>query len=1465
MKAQKKSDPSTLRRRFQIKALTLTAGLIIPAAAGLAQNYWQGPANGSADYNIPANWVGNAVPTGGSANPANDNGTNSVILIQAGDPTWSVNSVRAGWEANAAGAYLQTGGTVTTVLKVRMAVGSAGSIGYYTLNGGTINCGNDFNVGELGLGVLNINGGAINLSGGNFGDNNYNGAGGSGVNSVTDIVNQTGGIITSTGGSQLFVGNGGPAIYNLSGGTNTVSNYIAFGRSGGNGTFNMTGGLLVQNGGGNLLVGTGYQNPSGGTPSGVLNQSGGIISCKGQFLAPETSPATGTVNLSGTAVLNVHDWLAVGRSGGSGILTLTNSAAITRDNSNDSGAHFDIGAGGTGELDQNGGTITDISASFWLGESAMGTWNMNGGTATLTNIVMSEDNSINSTLNLNGGVIQAGGIVCPSVGSDSTLNLNGGTLQASSSNPLFITGLYQALIGPGGAVIDSQAYNIAIPQALLDNNGGAASVTKLGSGTAILSGANTFGGNMTVNNGLLEVSTASSGGGAVSAANGAGFGTLVSSGNSQLPVASLTVGGTTGTLFFDLGSFGDPTTAPLGVAGGFTANGTITVNVSATVLTVGTIPLVQYGSFSGTATFVTGSLPPGVAAHVVNSGGVLELVVTSAAAPRWNGNVTGDWDLGANQDWYDLGTMLPTAYADGEPVVFDDNATGTTTVNLTTIVHPFSINFNNNALPYTISGSGSISGSTSLNVNGPGMVTIQNTGGNNFTGPVTILNSGTLSVSSLANGGSPSAIGASSASPTNLVINDGTLSYTGAPVTANRGFTIAGTNTTLDAESNLSLGGNVIAVNNLNDNGSAFTKTGPAQLAFTGSGDNEFSENYQAGINVVAGTLLFDGSAGSQTNHTQNQMWIGSTAASGAALVLTNASLKVDSWIGLGRINGGINNTSSITLYNSALTCGNLSLGWDGGLPNNLSSQFITLNGNSSLTNYGNVNLAEGANASFTLNINGNSVFWVQDPFYACYNNDTTGAVVVANSGKLIQANGWFDIGQGNNCVASMLVKNNGSVTLDGDFNLTDTAGGATATLTVQDNATVQANTLWVGKSSSSVCSATIAGSAVANFNSYIDLASGSGSAGTLNVAGGSVTSGGDMTVGDQGTAVLNMVTNGGGVLTVHGTLYLSRGSQVANGTVNLNAGSTIVASYVNNGWGFHNGYTSPLDNPNAFNFNGGTLKAYVGSSFFIQPYVNAVVQSGGAIIDDGGYSIEVLAALVDGGGGGGLTKLNTGTLRLDGTNTYTGSTVVSNGTLQVGSAGVIAGPVTVASGATLAGDAGAIETYSINNSLTLSAGSTTTMAIAPASNDEITGLTAVHYGGALVVTNNSGSPLSVGHVYQLFNSAAAGTGNFSSVTILPAGTYTGTFNPTAGTLTIASAAPPTVNPPEVSGGNLILTGAGGTPGSTYSWLTATNLATPISNWTTNTTGVFDTGGAFSNAIPVNTSTPAQFFLLKTP
>ena len=74
----------------------------------------------------------------------------------------------------------------------------------------------------------------------------------------------------------------------------------------------------------------------------------------------------------------------------------------------------------------------------------------------------------------------------------------------------------------------------------------------------------------------------------------------------------------------------------------------------------------------------------------------------------------------------------------GDAVLFDDSATGITTVNLTTILSPVTITVDNSSKDYTFTGSGQLSGPTGLNKRGSKTLTISNTGSNDFTGVVAI-------------------------------------------------------------------------------------------------------------------------------------------------------------------------------------------------------------------------------------------------------------------------------------------------------------------------------------------------------------------------------------------------------------------------------------------------------------------------------------------------------------------------------------------------------------------------------------------------------------------------------------------------------------------------------------------------------------------------------------------------------
>jgi autotransporter-associated beta strand protein len=124
------------------------------------------------------------------------------------------------------------------------------------------------------------------------------------------------------------------------------------------------------------------------------------------------------------------------------------------------------------------------------------------------------------------------------------------------------------------------------------------------------------------------------------------------------------------------------------------------------------------------------------------------------------------------------------------------------------------------------------------------------------------------------------------------------------------------------------------------------------------------------------------------------------------------------------------------------------------------------------------------------------------------------------------------------------------------------------------------------------------------------------------------------------------------------------------------------------------------------------------------------------------------------------VVKVGSGSLLLNGVNTYTGGTTVSNGTL--GGTGSIVGPLTVASGAILSPGA-SIGTFTVNGAATLSG--TVLMELnrsnSPAKNDMLVVSGTITAGGALIVAN-VGPNLVNGSTFTLFNKGVS----FGSVTL---------------------------------------------------------------------------------------------------
>jgi autotransporter-associated beta strand protein len=146
------------------------------------------------------------------------------------------------------------------------------------------------------------------------------------------------------------------------------------------------------------------------------------------------------------------------------------------------------------------------------------------------------------------------------------------------------------------------------------------------------------------------------------------------------------------------------------------------------------------------------------------------------------------------------------------------------------------------------------------------------------------------------------------------------------------------------------------------------------------------------------------------------------------------------------------------------------------------------------------------------------------------------------------------------------------------------------------------------------------------------------------------------------------------------------------------------------------------------------------------------------------------------------VVKRGTGVWTLGAVNTYSGTTTVSGGTLLIngqigtnsvtiqsggtlgGNGGTIGGAVSVASGGTIAPGGTGNGSLTINNSLTLAAGSFTSVNVnkTAATSDQILGVAALNYGGTLAVNNLSGT-LTTSDSFKLFT-ASSYAGTFAAI-----------------------------------------------------------------------------------------------------
>jgi len=144
-------------------------------------------------------------------------------------------------------------------------------------------------------------------------------------------------------------------------------------------------------------------------------------------------------------------------------------------------------------------------------------------------------------------------------------------------------------------------------------------------------------------------------------------------------------------------------------------------------------------------------------------------VTFAASNDLWVGGNGGNaWDQ-TTPNWFTNGIL--GTYRDPDNVVFDDSGNAASPVNVTTLMQPTSVTFSNVAKSYVLSGTGLISGNSSITLSGDGMgdggaVTLLTT--NNYTG-ATVINYGTLQV---GNG-----VASGSIDGTSAITNNGVLIF----------------------------------------------------------------------------------------------------------------------------------------------------------------------------------------------------------------------------------------------------------------------------------------------------------------------------------------------------------------------------------------------------------------------------------------------------------------------------------------------------------------------------------------------------------------------------------------------------------------------------------------------------------------------------------------------------------------
>lgn len=412
-----------------------------------------------------------------------------------------------------------------------------------------------------------------------------------------------------------------------------------------------------------------------------------------------------------------------------------------------------IGTEDSGNLTVSG-PITDNGAHYelFIRPGAYGIVTISGTNSAYGSTRFYGDASGTATLQLGADNAFSTGVLSMGPG---YLDLNGHSQTVSGINDVSGTGVIYNNGGSPSTLTINNTGNNSTGSAVQD---GAAQINlvKLGVGQQNLAVSSSYTGSTVVDGGglgvVLPMSSSS-----LTMADSTALSVTVA--NSSWSPTTMNV--TNATLSFNFGAIFSMPPAVLS-AGSLNVSGSNVINISATSLPVGQIPLIGYSGKTGAGTFNLGALPTDVQATISDTGSAIVLNVTHA--PRlltWWGGTTGTWNTNGTLDW---NTGL-AAYQDptngvADNVTFNDSAS-VFNVSITDDVQPASVTVNNTANAYSISGTGRISGTNSVSKSGTNVLTLGSA--NNYTGG-TLVNAGILSFANgaLGNSGNVVVFGSSS-------------------------------------------------------------------------------------------------------------------------------------------------------------------------------------------------------------------------------------------------------------------------------------------------------------------------------------------------------------------------------------------------------------------------------------------------------------------------------------------------------------------------------------------------------------------------------------------------------------------------------------------------------------------------------------------------------------------------------